>query len=745
MKNTSIGIPRRTRLAVAIAAACSPLALMAQPLQQVPLYGNADMTPYSTNNVEIGAAYSNDDSFKFGEWTGLRKKGGYVLGGFNFDQINSVSGNYLSASGWNLGLPSRQLEGAIGQQGRWGLNANYEQLTRYVSDSTRSPYDNPGAYAQVSAAAGTLPCSGNLSAAYAPCAHSADVTTDRKIYGIGGNVFLIPGVELIADFNQTKREGTFLAGYQNAGTGAFNPINDKTDQITLGARYSSDALQAELTWWHSKYSNDVIAAGLAGPGFTAAPFNAVAPATLSNNNKISLAPDNEFNQVSGTVAYSLAPTYQVVGTLSHSWGTQNSPYPLGSVLAYPGITQANAVSVSSMDGKTKQTLIDLTFTGRPMADLGLKANYRFDDRQNDSPQYRYYVDASNRYNLVPDYKDNRFLIEADYRLMKLTKLRGWYEFKKQEYDPAVQFLRADAKSNQVGAELSSRLNPMIGGSLKYVWDKRNGADYTSRSLNTDGTYPPSTNGGQAVQFNDVVNLRQYWVSNYNQDTLKGTVSIAPSDIASVQFVADWRKRDYTGPSCGTSAYDTTITPTVAPTCVGLNKSDRTAYTLDGQLMPMDGVALFAFYSFSQLKQDQTGSINTTGALANLWRSDTKNKDNTIGLGASYKPASLPLSGGMQYVWTKGNESWSQVGVGGAAATNLPDNDYKQQSVQLWAGWKFNKDVTLRANYWWQKMDSVDWASNYVQPWSVGSSLWLSGQQSPNYTVNVFAVSANVRF
>lgn len=734
---------RPRRLALAMAAACAPWALAAQPLEQVPLYGNADMTPWATNNVEIGAIYNSKDSYKFGEWTGLRKKGGYFLGNANLGQLDSASAFYWNATAWNLGLPSRQLSGEVGQQGRWGLNANFDQLTRYVSDSVRTPFENPGASEQVLPAGFPGVSSSNFNAAnYDRWARPYGLTSERKLWGVGGDYWLIPGLQLIADFNQTQRKGGFLAGDNAAGTGAVNPIDDRTDQFNLGARYSSDQLQAELTWWYSKYKNDVSATGLlGGPGYTYQNF--ASGSSFRAPVAVSLAPENEFNQVSGTVAYSLAPAYQVVGTVSHSWGKQNSPY-IAPGTTYPNLgTSGTGPTLTSFDGKTAQTLVDLSFTARPLSDLGLRANYRYDDRQNDSPQNRYTA-ASNRYNLVPDYKDNRFLIEADYRLMRLTKLRGWYEYKKQEYDPVVQFLRADTTNNQFGAEFSSRLSPLVSGSLKYVWDKRDGADYTAQTLNADGTYPPTTAGGQAVQYNDAPNLRQYWVSNYDQNTVKGTINLTPMEILAFQFVADWRKRDYKGPSCGTSAYDLAISPTVAPVCVGLNQSDRTGFTLDGQFMPMEAVSLYAFYSWAELKQNQTGSTATSGAANTLWFTDYKSKDGTIGLGASYKPVSLPLSGGIQYLWTKGTESWGQAQASGAAITPFPDNDYKQQSIQLWAGWRFNKDVTFKANYWWQKLDSTNWSTSYVQPWTVGGTLWLAGTQAPNYNTNVFALSVNIR-
>ncbi|HEX6136808.1 MAG TPA: hypothetical protein VF059_04075 [Casimicrobiaceae bacterium] len=50
---------RTHSLAAAIAAALLVPAAYAEPLFQVPLYGDADMTRYETNNVELGVGYND--------------------------------------------------------------------------------------------------------------------------------------------------------------------------------------------------------------------------------------------------------------------------------------------------------------------------------------------------------------------------------------------------------------------------------------------------------------------------------------------------------------------------------------------------------------------------------------------------------------------------------------------------------------------------------------------------------------
>jgi hypothetical protein len=46
---------------------------------------------------------------------------------------------------------------------------------------------------------------------------------------------------------------------------------------------------------------------------------------------------------------------------------------------------------------------------------------------------------------------------------------------------------------------------------------------------------------------------------------------------------------------------------------------------------------------------------------------------------------------------------------------------------------------LRANYWFQKLRTNDWAYDNANPTS-STNMLLTGQQSPNYTANVFCIS-----
>ena len=70
---------------------------------------------------------------------------------------------------------------------------------------------------------------------------------------------------------------------------------------------------------------------------------------------------------------------------------------------------------------------------------------------------------------------------------------------------------------------------------------------------------------------------------------------------------------------------------------------------------------------------------------------------------------------------------------------MPNANSTLNSVQLFGTWRYSKNIAFRANYWYQKLSTSDWAYDNAQPWTSNNVL-LTGQQAPNYSANVFGIS-----
>src|SRR6202049_5339835 len=82
-----------------------------------------------TNQVEVGAGYVSQDSFKFGQYNGLFNKGFYGL--FNFDVRSPDAYDSDSAVRWrvigtDLGLDARKLRAEAGRRGKFCVGAGLE-------------------------------------------------------------------------------------------------------------------------------------------------------------------------------------------------------------------------------------------------------------------------------------------------------------------------------------------------------------------------------------------------------------------------------------------------------------------------------------------------------------------------------------------------------------------------------------------------------------------------------------------
>ncbi len=89
--------------------------------------------------LEVGAGAVSDDSAKFGDYTGLNKKGGFlVLGGAA--RYRGEGGLYGSLTAADLGLDARSLAAEVGKEGLYTLRLGYAEIPRYLSDDARSPF-----------------------------------------------------------------------------------------------------------------------------------------------------------------------------------------------------------------------------------------------------------------------------------------------------------------------------------------------------------------------------------------------------------------------------------------------------------------------------------------------------------------------------------------------------------------------------------------------------------------------------
>ena len=178
-------------------------------------------------------------------------------------------------------------------------------------------------------------------------------------------------------------------------------------------------------------------------------------------------------------------------------------------------------------------------------------------------------------------------------------------------------------------------------------------------------------------------------------------------------------------------------------CLGRTHAKGESYTVDGSFVPAEGWNAFAFYTFSRFATDQAsrswGGANLANNVARNWWADLEYSDHTVGAGLRFQPADTRWDAGVQYVYSDGTGKTKLAANPGLTFQPVPDIRTKLHSLQLFGRYQHSKNIGFRANYWYERLRTDDWAFDDATPVSSNNVL-LPGYASPNHGAHVFAIS-----
>ena len=377
--------------------------------------------PVST--VEFGVGDVTKDSYKFGEYNGLQKKGAFAVGSFDL----RGGGNYKSddttrwrLTGDKLGLDTRSLSGEFGKQGLFRITAGYEGILRNRSDSYTTPYQGAGtsvltlpsswivptvprvsttaanarglspAVANSSAlvsgvltapTSAMLASSNALIAADVPLFNQHKLSTKRSRYEAGFTYELNAQWQVAASARREDRNGAKPMGtvVRSSGgdisTALADPIDQKTDQFNVSLAYRTKSDFLTLAYYGSRFSNNI--KSLTWTNW----------ALPSTSGMMSSAPDNQFQQFTLVGGHDFSADTHLVLNGGYGRTTQN--------VAFLQDASTPLVPVSSLNGEVITKSYAAKLTGRPAKRLNLAANYKFDERDNRTAVHNYgFYDAN---------------------------------------------------------------------------------------------------------------------------------------------------------------------------------------------------------------------------------------------------------------------------------------------------------------------------------------------------------------
>jgi MtrB/PioB family decaheme-associated outer membrane protein len=437
---------------VALAVQGALVAMFAMPTVAFAADDEAADLKTPTNFVEIGVGNTGKTSAKFGEYNGLHKDGGNLIGNFGVrggDAYGDRNGTMRwGVSGSDLGTTSRSLDGSVSDQGKWTIGIGYDELRHYTSGSYQTPLQGtmggntftlPQAFGVVKT--GTITAgvintgTQGLTANQKSYFHTEEVYSGRKNTKFSAGYSFDPQWSVQFDYNRLTQSGAKLVSSstdanqswatvaaQNTTTlkkgpagfpaGTYyavenilmlmNPTNYQTDTFTLALNWIGDKGYANGSYYGSRFRDEYNSLNFVNPfiscGKAAAPnvvcadaagnATGVVPGAAFPINIQSTAPNNDFHQLNLNGGYAFTPATKLAGGLSYGRNTQND-----SFVNDPNQMQANGVlPQSSLNGLVVTRHADLKLTSQTTKELMLIAGFKFNERDNRT--------AANTYNFI---------------------------------------------------------------------------------------------------------------------------------------------------------------------------------------------------------------------------------------------------------------------------------------------------------------------------------------------------------
>ena len=654
-----------------------------------------------SGTATLGLQDLSQGSYKYGEYTGLNRSGAYLDAGFDLHFLDK-KGDYLYSQGRRLGLESRRVLIEGGRQGVYELTALYQVIPHYFYESAVTPFSNAGASSLVLppnwTAGGSTAQMPDLAASLRPFDISKTRTIERVglrlpphkthwSYNLGFQHEMQKGIEPLG--------GSFLT----TSTLLPEPIDYATDQVNASANYAVSAWQVKLAYYGSFFHNSIDSVRWQNP------FTPYVPG--ADVGQIGEAPSNNFNQLSAAGSWQLPLATRLMAMAAYGQGRQNAQFL--PITINPDL-QTNPLPRSSLDGEVITRNYVVRLNSNPVSRLSLTADYTYDRHQDLTPQALFPQVLTDTYvaavllNNPYSFERRNARVDANYRLNRVVRLDlgGEHRNEQQEFANTV-----DTRTNSIW--VSSHIRPVdqVSLYLKYLSSRRVAPDYVSLADILSPENPL---------------LRQYNVGDRNRKQGQATISYMPASF--VDLSLQWQQN--------VDQYEATV--------IGLTSSRNTNYTINLGVQPTRHLSLGAYYTEERILNDQAGSQNFSTAD---WYGDQQDIVQTAGLNFDWKNIAMSHWGAgcaILYQLARGQIAVIRSAVPGA----FPDIVEKMQGAQLYATRELSDHLALRFGYGFQRYRSNDWALDNVAPTTIPNVLTL-GIQSPNYTINVVAVSVQYIF
>ncbi|MGB5488774.1 MAG: MtrB/PioB family decaheme-associated outer membrane protein [Lysobacterales bacterium] len=650
--------------------------------------------------IDFGAAYVNNDSYRFGDYRGLEKEGLYaaVDGDVHF---RNLQGNYFDLYAHNLGYESREIDMRGGYQGFYELRFGWQEIPRWLGYGTQTPFLGvgsdvltlPGDWVKANTTKGMDALQSNLV--------GEPLKTKRKILDAGGTLNFLSNWSFRVDYQRQKKEGlrTLGAGMYFSNASILpTPIDFTTDLFDTAISWANNRAQVQLGFISSKFDNGYSSLTWQNP-FSSLPEHSVFRAALE--------PGNKFHQFNLSGAFAITPKIRLSGQAAMGRMKQNDPFlpytinPRYSDLPLPR---------ESLDGKVDTNTYN--FAGKLFARVNNKLSFtargKWDKRDNKTPVDLYtpvvtdLVPIGPRFNRPYSYKRQQYSADVRYRLDPKVGLSGGA--RQYNMDRTLQQVE---RTKETTWWAQAKVSPTFNTEFRFrgEWADRDISDYLQ--LDDDGTV-------------DHPLFRKFNMADRDRDRMLVEFDYMPIDSFSITLGYIHAKSQY------------------KESVLGLQKSVDESYSVNLNYAISSTVNAYAFYNLDYLDADMT---NTAGGNSVPWNAETHDRIETAGIGLTAS-ISEKSSLGVDYVYAGS--------TGRISVTTTADEDPFDQLKTSLKNFKLHFDYDFNDNWGYklyaerEQYRSSDWAIDGLGVDGINSVLTM-GEQSPEYSVWYYRFQISYRF
>lgn len=752
------------------------------------------------SEIELGFLYNSGEELIFGDYGGLLDDPFFVLGNLDIrarDLFGWGDDHYARLRGLNLGLDSRFIDAEYGRQGLFGLRFEYDQLPAVHSETSRTFFSGVGGEQLTLPVPWTPGANGGEMTELAANLRRIDIDHERRRYSGGASLVLPANLDFDISYDYENKEGRRLSGSMIGLTGGNPravvipaPVAYVTQQVEAALRYTGDNVQASLGYYGSFFNdenrflaweNPYTAVGAWDPtaGYNDGTLAECVGVSGCGMGRKGLPPDNYFNQFLAQGGIDLPYRTRVTLNTAFGWMHQDDdllPYSvnpqLDAMIPGGGLTDGTdlaALPRRSLDAEIFNTLVDFRVASRPLEKLSLDLRYRFDDRDNDTPQdnwVRIRADAEDqaaadsgqaRLNLPYSFTQHEVEAGVGYRIWRRTNLSLGYEWELtnrdfQEVDEVMDHILKAGLTSRPWSFLSTRLNysrswrraedyranaPFIEGHAMAVVD----ADRTA--CLTSGVVPP-----ELCPFENHPLVRKYYLASRDRDDVRLQLSVVPHEDVTIGISANYVHEDYDD------------------TEVGVTDVMHVSPGFDLAWTPIERLRTHAFYSYQWYKTKQNGwsfvgfdpdgpgpqggPFSQISDPLRRWSSSDTDETHTVGAGFDVSILPNKFDVGVDYLFsqTDGQIDFA-LGSRLAAGVPYPSNRSRQHNVSVHGDYRFTDNISMRAGYLYADFNRTDWALDGIGPTSLSCSANAcvigSGRDAEDYRAHVVSWSLAYTF